>query len=74
MTLSPRQEEIVALIGRDGLSYKAVAKRLGLSVKTVHSHVRVIAAKLDSARRPREAILEYYLESQNRDDSSDPNA
>ncbi len=60
MTLSPRHCEIVDLIGREGLSYKAIAKRLGIAVKTVKAHVYTITAKLDSTRRPREAIIEYY--------------
>lgn len=64
MTLSPRHQEIVTLIGAEGLSYKAIAKRLGIAVKTVKTHVYVITAKLDSTRRPREAILEYYMSTQ----------
>ena len=60
MTLSPRQLEIVVLVGRDGFSYKAVARKLGIGYGTVKAHVAVISAKIGASRRPREAIVEYY--------------
>ena len=60
MTLSPRQLEIVVLVGRDGFSYKAVARKLGIGYGTVKVHVNRIRNKLGSTRRPREAIVEFY--------------
>ncbi len=60
MTLSTRQREIVELVGRDGLSYKAVARKLDISYSTVKVHVACLSRKLGSTRRPREAIIEYY--------------
>ena len=60
MTLSPRQLEIVVLVGRDGFSYKAIARKLGIGYGTVKAHVAVISAKIGATRRPREAIVEYY--------------
>ena len=60
MTLSPRQLEIVVLVGRDGYSYKAIARILGIGYGTVKAHVAVISAKIGATRRPREAIVEYY--------------
>ena len=60
MTLSPRQLEIVVLVGRDGYSYKAIASKLGIGYGTVKAHVAVISAKIGATRRPREAIVQYY--------------
>ncbi len=64
MTLSPRQLEIVVLVGRDGLSYKAVARRLGIGYGTVKVHVARISERLGSTRRPREAIVEFYCNNE----------
>jgi DNA-binding NarL/FixJ family response regulator len=59
--LTPKQDEVVELIGRDGCSNEAVAARMGVTVGTVKAHVFDIAFKLNSHRKPREAILEFYL-------------
>jgi DNA-binding NarL/FixJ family response regulator len=59
--MTPKQAEVVDLIGRDGCSNRTVAARMGVSLGTVKAHVFDIAFKLDSHRKPREAILEYYL-------------
>jgi two-component system nitrate/nitrite response regulator NarL len=48
--LSPREAEILALIG-DGLSNKAVARRLGISGHTVKFHVESLYRKLAVASR-----------------------
>jgi len=59
--LTPKQDEVVELIGRDGCSTKAVAARMGIHPSTVKAHIFDIAFKLNSPRKPREAILEFYL-------------
>jgi two-component system, NarL family, nitrate/nitrite response regulator NarL len=48
--LTPREREILALIG-DGLSNKAMARRLGISVHTVKFHLEALFAKLDATSR-----------------------
>ena len=58
---TPRQAEVVEIIGRDGCSNKTVAARMGIAPSTLKAHIFDIAFKLDSPRRPREAILEHYL-------------
>ncbi len=60
MTLSPRQRQIVVLVGRDGAQYKTVAKKLGISIKTVHSHIERIVAKYPHTKRPRDVLIELY--------------
>ena len=66
-SLSPRQNQIMELISK-GHTDKAIAAELGLSVHTVHNHVRVIYRRLKvncrvlavcrwvQSRRSREAI------------------
>ena len=61
MTLSPRQREIVELVGRDGLSYKGVARSLGISVHTVRTHVEGICRRTETdGRPPREHLILLY--------------
>jgi two-component system nitrate/nitrite response regulator NarL len=48
--LSPREAEILALIG-DGLSNKAVARRLGISGHTVKFHIESLFRKLAATSR-----------------------
>jgi two-component system nitrate/nitrite response regulator NarL len=43
--LTPREKEVLSLL-TDGLSYKMVASRLGISYNTVNSHVKKIYDKL----------------------------
>ncbi len=43
--LTPREEEIVAAV-EQGLSYKLVAERYGLSTATVKNHIRAVYRKL----------------------------
>lgn len=48
--LTPREVEILGLVG-EGLSNKAVARRLGISAHTVKFHLESIFAKLGAASR-----------------------
>jgi DNA-binding NarL/FixJ family response regulator len=48
--LTPREAEILALVGH-GMSNKAVARALGISVHTVKFHLEALFAKLDATSR-----------------------
>ncbi|MDH4148087.1 MAG: response regulator transcription factor [Acidimicrobiia bacterium] len=48
--LSPREQEVMRLIAR-GYTYKEVANRLSLSVKTIESHVSAVLRKLQLSSR-----------------------
>jgi DNA-binding NarL/FixJ family response regulator len=48
--LTPREREILGLIG-EGLSNKAMARRLGISVHTVKFHLEALFSKLDATTR-----------------------
>lgn len=58
--LSPRELEVVVLVGRDGKQWETVATRMGLSLGTVRSYVARIMLKAGSTRAPREALTEIY--------------
>jgi DNA-binding NarL/FixJ family response regulator len=49
-TLSPREQEVVRLAAK-GLSNKAIAAVLGISIWTVSTHLRRIFSKLDVSSR-----------------------
>ena len=48
--LSPREREVMRLIAR-GYTYKEIARRLELSVKTVETHVSAVLRKLQLSSR-----------------------
>ena len=48
--LTPREREILGLIGQ-GLSNKAMARRLGISVHTIKFHMEALFIKLDATSR-----------------------
>ncbi len=48
--LTPRETEVLALLAK-GLSNKANARRLGISVHTAKFHVRAVIDKLDAVGR-----------------------
>jgi len=56
--LTPREREVVNLIAR-GYSYRETANRLGISVKTLESHMGHIFEKLSVASRHELAALAY---------------
>ncbi|WP_262064444.1 response regulator [Streptomyces sp. STR69] len=60
-SLSPREREILALIG-DGLTNREIGKRLYLSEKTVKNHISRLLAKLGVQRRVQAAVLASHLE------------
>lgn len=48
--LTPREREVLRLIAR-GYAYKEIARELGISAKTVESHVSAVLRKLQLANR-----------------------
>lgn len=48
--LTPREAEVLALVGQ-GMSNKAAARRLGISVHTVKFHLEALFAKLEATSR-----------------------
>ena len=60
MTLSPREREILELVGRDGMSDKLIALRLGIGCGTVRTYIQRILARYPSAKRPRAALVDLY--------------
>jgi DNA-binding CsgD family transcriptional regulator len=48
--LTPREMEVLGLLA-EGLSNKAIARRLGISVHTAKFHVRALIDKLDAVGR-----------------------
>jgi two-component system, NarL family, nitrate/nitrite response regulator NarL len=48
--LTPREAEILTLVGQ-GMSNKAVARQLGISVHTVKFHLEALFGKLDATSR-----------------------
>ncbi|MFB7928339.1 response regulator [Streptomyces sp. NPDC056039] len=55
-SLSPREREILALIG-DGLTNREIGTKLYLSEKTVKNHISRLLAKLGVQRRVQAAVL-----------------
>jgi two-component system, NarL family, nitrate/nitrite response regulator NarL len=58
-TLTPREAEILTLVGQ-GMSNKAVARELGISVHTVKFHLEALFTKLDATSRA-EAVAKGLL-------------
>jgi DNA-binding CsgD family transcriptional regulator len=59
--LTPREQQVAALIVNWGMSDKAIAARLGISTETVHVHVENIAKKIPGMGRPRHRITVFFL-------------
>ncbi|CAK7283428.1 response regulator [Streptomyces misionensis] len=60
-SLSPRERDILALIG-DGLTNREIGRKLYLSEKTVKNHISRLLAKLGVQRRVQAAVLASHLE------------
>ncbi len=58
--LSPREQQVIFLIGKYGLSYGEVGSHLGISGRTVETYVSRISSRYASKKRPRETITEIY--------------
>lgn len=59
--LTPRQREVAELVAR-GLSNKAIARRLDISVRTVEAHIYMAADVLARPCRPRHALTLFVLQ------------
>ena len=57
---SPRQWEIIELVGRDGLRWDRVSATLEISEGTVRTHVSRVRQKVDSTRSPRDLMVAIY--------------
>ena len=77
--LTPREREVVLLIGGMGLSYRAAARHMGhwfqgkrtISEGTVRQYAVRIAKKVGSDRPPRRALWEFYSDHRDEFDSAD---
>jgi len=58
--LSPRESQVVVLVGQHGLTYGEAASHLDISGRTVESYVGRILQRYPSSKRPRAAITELY--------------
>jgi DNA-binding NarL/FixJ family response regulator len=54
--LTPREQRVLDLLA-EGLANKQIARRLGISDKTVKNHVTAVLAKLGVADRTSAALL-----------------
>jgi DNA-binding NarL/FixJ family response regulator len=61
-TLSPREREILVLIG-EGLTNREIGRKLYLSEKTVKNHISRLLAKLGVQRRVQAAVLASQLDT-----------
>ena len=59
--LSPRMEEILALIGGRGMTYAEAADEIGISEHTVRSYVEEIARRIGSELKPRDAMVRLWF-------------
>ncbi len=57
--LTPRQREVAELVGQM-LSTKAVARELGISVRTVEVHISAAASRLPGDGAPREKLVAFF--------------
>ena len=62
-TLSMREREVLHLVGQ-GLSYKAIAQRLQIGLRTVHTHAEAMREKL--GLRSRDEVIRFALEREQR--------
>jgi DNA-binding NarL/FixJ family response regulator len=58
--LSMRQAQIVERVAR-GLPYKVIAAELGISVRTVHTHVEIVAARIPGESTPRHRLTLWFF-------------
>lgn len=57
---SPRQTSIIIAVGKDGLGYREVCLKLGISMGTLQTQIGRIQRKTGSTKPPRDAMLEAY--------------
>lgn len=69
MELSPRETQIVTLIAHQGLFYKEISARLGISLRTVNFHVA--NAFRAAGVRNREDLVRWFFNSTSLDPDVD---
>lgn len=62
MKLTTREQQVMSLL-LTGLSDKAIAKHMGISVRTVNAHLCKIYVKLNTTNRAA-AVVAYLLDSE----------
>lgn len=58
--LTPRQQELVELVGGRGLSYARAAREMGLSIRTVEEYAAEIRALARIPASPKAALFIVY--------------
>lgn len=58
--ITPRQREVVDRLAQ-GLTYREIARALGIAPKTVRVHVQAVAAHLPGPGGPQRRVLRCYL-------------
>lgn len=60
MKLTPRQRQVLELIGAQRRTYAEIAEELGISPRTVEDHARAIRDHAEIDGRPRDACLALW--------------
>lgn len=60
MELSPRQKQVAAYVAR-GYTDRAIARAIGISIKTVQMHVQEAADRLPGGSRRRHKLTVWWL-------------
>ena len=63
MKLSPREREIVDLVGGEQLTYPEVGERLGIATSTVKVYVYRIRDRSDRTAKPRAILTKLHYEA-----------
>jgi DNA-directed RNA polymerase specialized sigma24 family protein len=58
--LSPREREVVLLLGGKGLTYREVGNQLGISSRTVETYAKRVLQRYPNSKKPQAAIAEIY--------------
>lgn len=58
--LTTRQAEVVALVAR-GLSDKAIAREMGLSVDTIKEHIKAAASRIPGEGKSRHRLTLWFF-------------
>ena len=58
--LTPAQSRVVELVAR-GLSYKSIARELGITKRTARAHVEAVALSLPSDELPAYRRVQYWI-------------
>jgi DNA-binding NarL/FixJ family response regulator len=67
--LTPRQRQVGELVAR-GLSAKAIAREIGLSVRTVEDHIQEAANRLPGGTPARHKLTIWFLNIRDDDEAA----